>query len=313
MSLFKIIKNKIIDWLLYESSMNELPLCDFERIQYELKPGDVILTAGRSRVSEIISLVTQSPWTHAALYIGRLHDIESERLRTRVTEFYAAKPGERMLIESMLGKGTIISPLSFYEGGHIRICRPKGISMHDAQNVVCYAICHLGCAYGIRHNLDLARLMFPWRIFPRKFRSTLFERNAHNATHKEICSSMLAEAFHSVRFPILPIIKHCQTNGVEFYQRNPKLYTPRDFDYSPYFEIIKYPMFEVEQHALYRNLPWNEKIVANNYQEIISAYNYQTAHQTETENLKKTPSKTPETASNFKQAHKNSDHSADSK
>lgn len=257
-----------INWLLHEPPLKEFALCDFERIQYELRPCDVILTAGRSRVSEVISVVTQSPWTHAALYIGRLHDIENPVLRTRIMEFYDAAPDEQLLIESMLGKGTIITPLTHYKDDHIRICRPKGISRNDAQKVIGYAIGRLGTEYGIRHNLDLLRLMFPWTIFPRRFRSTLFERSANTATNKEICSSMLAEAYHSVRFPILPIIKDTKSTGVQFYQRNPKLYTPRDFDYSPYFEIIKYPIYEVEQHAVYRNLPWNEEVVVNDYQDV---------------------------------------------
>jgi hypothetical protein len=78
-------------------------------------------------------------------------------------------------------------------------------------------------------------------------------------TTKTVCSSMLAEAFLNVEFPILPLIKKHGIQGIELIARNPKLYTPRDFDYSPYFDIIKYPFVEFADYAMYRKLPWNRE------------------------------------------------------
>ena len=73
---------------------------------------------------------------------------------------------------------------------------------------------------------------------------------------------MIAEAFSSIHFPILPLVKQSGIsqngdNGVQLFQRNPKLCTPRDFDYSPYFQIIKYPFVNYSYHADYRLLPWH--------------------------------------------------------
>lgn len=258
--LIEKIKRKFIDWLMKEKPRLELPICDFDRIEYELRPCDVILTEGRSRVSEVIRVVTQSPWSHAALYIGRLHDIENPVLRDRVKEFYDARPDEQLIIESMLGRGTVVAPLRNYKDAHIRICRPKGISRKDAQQVIGFAIGRLGREYGIRHNLDLARLLFPWSFLPRRWRSSLFEHHIGQPT-KEICSSMLAEAFASVNFPIIPILRSHGEQGIKVYKRNTKLYTPSDFDYSPYFEIIKYPILDIGQEAAYRTLPWTDEEV----------------------------------------------------
>ena len=42
------------------------------------------------------------------------------------------------------------------------------------------------------------------------------------------------------------------------YKRNFRLYTPPDFDYSPYFEIIKYPLLGLNDLAVYRQLPWDQ-------------------------------------------------------
>jgi hypothetical protein len=41
------------------------------------------------------------------------------------------------------------------------------------------------------------------------------------------------------------------------YQRNARFCVPRDFDYSPYFEIIKYPYIDyISDKKGYRELPW---------------------------------------------------------
>ena len=46
-------------------------------------------------------------------------------------------------------------------------------------------------------------------------------------------------------------------------RRNPRLYTPKDFDYSPYFDIIKYPYLGLEDLGMYRRLPWRDEVVYN--------------------------------------------------
>jgi hypothetical protein len=67
---------------------------------------------------------------------------------------------------------------------------------------------------------------------------------------------MIAEAFNFVQFPILPLVKSDDDNNLSLYRRNPKLCVPRDFDYSPYFEIIKYPFIDYSHYQGYHKLPW---------------------------------------------------------
>ena len=69
---------------------------------------------------------------------------------------------------------------------------------------------------------------------------------------------MIAEAFAAVQFPLLPLVQRGEGEQMQLYRRNPKLCTPSDFDYSPYFEIIKYPFFDLTEHAGYRLLPWTK-------------------------------------------------------
>lgn len=254
--MFQSLKTTFIKWVTYEPPAKGFPLCDFERICYELKPCDVLLIEGRSRASNVIRLVTQSSWSHACLYIGRLYDIEDLELRKKLIKHFDGSPNTQLVIEGYMGQGTIVSPLENYKHEHLRICRPQRLSRQDAQKVTAYAISQLGTDYDTRQLFDLARFLVPWSIMPGRWRSTLFAKNAGEST-KTVCSTMIAEAFTSVEFPILPVIKQHEETGIELIHRNPKLFTPRDFDYSPFFDIIKYPFIELSSTPPYRNLPWN--------------------------------------------------------
>lgn len=257
MGIYRYLNEAVTKWLTDDRPATEFPMCDFERIRYEVRPCDVLLTEGRSRVSDAIKYATQSAWSHSALYIGRLHDIEDLVLRNKVLDHFDGSPDTQLLIEGVLGKGTIVTPLNFYRPDHIRICRPRGLSPQDAHRIVNYAINKLGSDYDVRQVLDLARFMLPWSILPRKWRSSLFTDNSQST--RTVCSTMIAEAFSSIHFPILPHIKKSEETGFELFQRNPRLYTPRDFDYSPYFEIIKFPFISVDEQPAYRKLPWNKE------------------------------------------------------
>ena len=89
-----------------------------------------------------------------------------------------------------------------------------------------------------------------------------------------ICSSMIAEAFAKVKFPILPVPvrQKPRTPGEKLKQqllwrptrraysgllraRHPTLCVPRDFDLSPYFDIIKFSAREGASFD-YRKLEW---------------------------------------------------------
>ncbi len=216
------------------------PLSDFNKLCYELRLCDVLLIEGRNRISQMIKTITRSSWSHAALYIGRLYDIEDKTIQKRITEFYSDDPSEQLILESLLGAGTLISPLKKYKKEHIRICRPRDISHQAGQQVINFAVRRLGIEYDFRQIFDLGRFLMPWPLLPRKWLSSLFNYKPGVRT-KESCSSLLAEAFLSVNIPILPTIKIDGKNAK--YQTNPLLYSPKDFDYSPYFDIIKYPMY----------------------------------------------------------------------
>lgn len=252
--------DKFVAWLTYESPHYKTPLTSFERLRYELRPGDVILVEGRSNVAEIIKSITQSMWTHSFFYIGRLHDIDDPMLRDHIQKYRHCSPDEQLIIEAVLGKGIIVSSIEDYDGEHLRICRPRGITRTDSQSVIEYAIQELGTDYNVRQIMDLARFMFPYWFLPRRWRSTLFEHNAGRPT-KTVCSTMMAEAFANVRFPIIPVLHQDEEGQLKLIRGNSKLITPRDFDHSPYFDVIKYPILDFDELGIYRKLPWDQTSV----------------------------------------------------
>jgi len=248
---------RLTRWLVCDRERSEPPQCDFERLCAQVRPGDVVLVEGRSRVSEVIAWITLSPWTHAALYLGRLNEIRDPGLRARVADAYDGDPNEPILVEALLGEGTVAVGLKKYRDDHLRICRPRGLRADDRETVLRYAIEQIGQDYDFRQILDLARFFFPWSILPRRWRSSLFQLHAGTDT-RAVCSSMIARAFMGVRYPILPVIQAGADGAPRYYRRNFRLFTPRDFDFSPYFEVVKYPLGTVDECLAYRELPWDE-------------------------------------------------------
>jgi hypothetical protein len=93
---------------------------------------------------------------------------------------------------------------------------------------------------------------------PRRWRRRLMALGSGDPT-KAICSTLIAQAFQSVGYPILPgMLRRDSDPGAEdhnldlLYIRHYSLYTPRDFDISPYFQVVK-PT--IEHGITYRSTP----------------------------------------------------------
>jgi hypothetical protein len=193
-----------------------------------LRPGDVLLVEGNNRISGVIKYLTQSTWSHAALYVGRVGDRVSPE-------------GEPLtLVEANLGAGVVAVPLSKYVSYHTRICRPVGLSQDDCAHVCAYAAERIGFDYDLKNIIDLMRFLFPMPV-PARLRRRMIALGSGDPT-RIICSALIAQAFDSVRYPILPKITRAdsETTRREILEiRHSSLYAPRDFDISPYFEVVK--------------------------------------------------------------------------
>jgi Permuted papain-like amidase enzyme, YaeF/YiiX, C92 family len=192
-----------------------------------LRAGDVLLVEGKGRISGSIKYLTQSTWSHSALYVGPVAG--------------AATNGEpHVLIEANIEQGVVSAPLSKYLHCRTRICRPVGLSEADCEKVCRYASERIGLGYDFRNVVDLMRYLFPWAMTPRwRHRSTAL---GSDDASRIICSSLIAQAFDAVRYPILPKITQVDspTGRREVAEiRHSSLYAPRDFDISPYFAVVK--------------------------------------------------------------------------
>ena len=215
---------------------------DIHALEHTLMPGDVLLVEGNSRISGVIKYLTQSTWSHAALYVGDVIGKKTE----------AGEP--HVLIEVLLGEGAISAPLSKYQIFHTRICRPVGLTERDRGKVCRYMLERLGYEYDVKNIVDLIRYLVPLPV-PQRWRRRMIALGSGVPT-KAICSSMIAQAFESVRYPILPrieLIESKETRREILHIRHYSLYAPRDFDISPYFAIVK-PTIETGFN--YRKLRW---------------------------------------------------------
>jgi len=255
MGILSFCADKLTAWLNAESAPPHFPMEDFDKLSFEVRPCDILLVKGRTRVSEAIKTITQSPWSHAAIYVGRIYDIDDPDLRERIQQHYSGSEDKQLVIEGLLGSGTIITELDTYKNDHLRLCRPTQLSPSDAQGVLGFIINHLGDEYDLRQLLDLGRFLLPWGIFPRRWRSSLFNKRVGDST-RAVCSSVIAEGFHKVKYPVLPVFNQDSKQNIRLVKRNPRLFTPADFDISPYFDIIKCPFYGHSGHASYRDLPW---------------------------------------------------------
>jgi hypothetical protein len=200
------------------------------------------LVEGNSHISRVIKYLTQSTWSHAALYVGPVEGAN-------------ASEGEpHVLIEAEVGQGVISAPLSKYYPHHTRICRPIGLSLEDRRTICSYAIERIGFDYDLRNIIDLMRYLIPLPV-PQRWRRRMIALGSGNPT-RLICSALIAQAFEAVRYPILPKITQLESEAARrdiLEIRHSSLYAPRDFDISPYFKIIK-PM--LEEGFDYKRVHW---------------------------------------------------------
>jgi hypothetical protein len=199
-----------------------------------LEPGDVLLVEGNTRFSVAIKYLTQSTWSHAALFVGRACGSACE-----------TRPGPT-LIEADLIDGVRAVGLDLYSGLHTRICRPIGLSAEDRMRVIDYAVSRIGNRYDLKNIVDLVRYLLPTPPVSSRLRRRMLALGSGDPT-RAICSTLIAQAFESVQYPILPNVslrKRDDPACIDCYDewlhiRHHSLYVPRDFDVSPYFEIVK--------------------------------------------------------------------------
>lgn len=227
-----------------------------------MQPGDVLLVEGNSRISGAIKYLTQSTWSHAAMYVGDTLDQENSDGVTLD------------LIEADLTKGVIALPLASYAKFNTRICRAVNLTKEDQHTLMQFMRESLGNEYDLKNVIDLMRYLLPRPPVPISWRRRMLAFGSGDPT-RAICSTLIAQAFQGIRYPILPGIERTQVKVVTgccgytekeiLHIRHHSLFTPRDFDISPFFKIIK-PTLETGFD--YKKLNWasNESLVEEEVQ-----------------------------------------------
>ena len=187
-----------------------------DEIKSILKPGDVVLVEGQSRVSSAIQFITSSNWSHAAIFIGKKNSMD------------------HCLIEVKAVDGCTYTDINTYMYHNLRICRPIFLDKRKKKVLIDHLIKRIGSKYDLKNIIDLLRYVYPNPPVPKKFRRNLIGIGAGDPT-KAICSSLIAEAFKKIDHPILPF----KDKSKSIIIRHPTFCLPKDFDISPFFQIIK--------------------------------------------------------------------------
>ena len=194
-----------------------------------IRKGDVLLVDGNSRFSVAIRYLTQSTWSHSALCVGEQTDT-----------------GTPQLLEADVIEGVHVVPLTKYAEFHTRICRPVGLTAPEIEAVLAFAKERMGHQYDMKNVLDLVRYLVRTPPLPDRLKRRALAIGSGDPT-RAICSSLIAQAYQSVNYPILPQIvldddasSAARSKRKELLQiRHHSLFAPRDFDVSPYFRIVK--------------------------------------------------------------------------
>ena len=235
------------------ASQTHAPTSPRDQIAAALRKGDVLLVEGTSRFSSAIKYLTQSTWSHAALYIG-------DHLGPSVD---GQEPC--VLCDVDVNDGVRVIPMSEFSDLHTRICRPVGLNEAEIDTLIRFMVSRVGYTYDMKNVLDLARYLIRTPPVPASMKRRMLSLGSGEPT-QAICSTLLAQAFGSLHYPILPEVELIEPHSPGAKQaraeilhiRHYSLYMPRDFDTSPFFQIVK-P--RIEGGFDYHRLVWgNDEI-----------------------------------------------------
>jgi hypothetical protein len=248
---------------------------DADQLKSTIRKGDVLLVDGDQRVSSVIKYLTRSSWSHAVLYIGDELLRRDGDLKQRAQETFG-DAAEHLIVEALFD-GVVASPLEKYIDYNIRLCRPDRLRSDHLKIILDDTVAAIGWRYDLRNILDLAIHLIFVSLLPGRHREKAL-RFGSGASSQVICTSLLGQLFHKVGFPVLPSVTYPEGPGVEgapirrrrwsilprrrrnrhrglYRRRHPTLLAPRDFDLSPYFQIVKFNLI-AESKFDYSQIEW---------------------------------------------------------
>ena len=203
-----------------------------------------MLIEGRTHIAGVIKYLTQSTWSHAALYVGPI-------------DGQTSTSGE--LCESggiQSGGGHHFRPaFNLFCVPHAHLPAGRPVSGRPQRRSATTPSSEFGLQYDLKNIIDLGRYLVPLPV-PQRWRRRMIALGSGDPT-KLICSALIAQAYGAVGYPILPAIERVESAQARqeiYHIRDSSLYCPRDFDISPYFAVIK-PT--IEMGFDYKTIKWS--------------------------------------------------------
>ncbi len=143
---------------------------NMDRLTKYIQKGDVVLVEGRSEMSRIIKLFSQSHWSHSALYIGNELVKRGSPDREKYLEAFG-EDANHLIVEAYAGEGVIVAPLAKYREHNLRVCRPYGIVTKDLRLVMEGVIASIGGTYDNHNLLEIGIMLLQSWLNPLRRRS----------------------------------------------------------------------------------------------------------------------------------------------
>lgn len=144
-----------------------------------LRPGDVLLSDGKTRAAALVRRMTRSRWAHVSMYVGPLGE----------------GPDPRCVVEADIAAGVRAVPLSEFAGEQVRVLRATLLKEEERRRVAQWVVGRIGDDY----DLALAWSLL-LRLLPLSLPFGL--RRLPGGTRRFICSSLLAQAFMLVGYQV---------------------------------------------------------------------------------------------------------------
>lgn len=235
------LEDRIWKYLEKEKKNYVLPFeNNIEGLKEAIKPGDVLLVSGISRLSNIIKIVTKSHWSHSTLYIGEGKILEADNI-------IYTKNGLEKIERSVV----IENPIEKYQKYNIRVKRPHQLTEEDLSIILNEAKKYLGKDYDRKNLYNFLLGFLGFKKFD--YRKSMGSEGSYT------CSALIANLFQSVKYPILPEVVIFEDGKRLVVNKNYTHISPGDFDLasSQFWQTISFQGIGKSSH--YKDIPWYEE------------------------------------------------------
>jgi len=184
-----------------------------------LRPGDVLLTDGNTRMAALVRCLTRSTWSHVSMYVGPLEE----------------GPDPLCIVEADIAAGVRAVRLSELQGLRVRALRPTGLVDADQRRLADWVVSRIGDEYDMAQAWALGRRFLRLPLASHAPHAPHAPRSVAQGRMQFICSTLLAQAFLLIGCPITPT----QIGIRDAWAVDHRYVIPRDFESASGFEVVR--------------------------------------------------------------------------